>query len=109
VLYSSAFYRDDADELGGAPFEPVLERRARLVQLSPIAAVRAWLRGDFGRGDEDALCTAIRRDPAVALTDDEIVSVFYEVLGEDDFRPTKAEVVLTVLREAVQFRLPERR
>ena len=109
MFYSPAFYRDADDGLGGAEFAPVLERRARLVQLPPLGAVRAWLRGDFGRGDEDALCAAIRRDPGVELTDDEIISVFYEVLGEDDFRPAKAEAVLTLLREAVQFRLPERR
>lgn len=113
MFYSSDFYRDASDDgLGDAPFDPfetVLDRRARLVQMTPITAVRAWLRGDFGLGDEDALCAAIRRDPAVELTDDEIVSVFYEVLGEDDFRPAKAEAVLTLLREAVQFRVPPRR
>ncbi len=104
-----AFYRDTPDDgLADAPFDPfarVLGRRARLLQMPPITAVRAWLRGDFGMGDEDALCIAIRRDPGVELTRDEIVSVFYEVLGEDDFHPSKAEAVLTLLREAAQFRL----
>ena len=113
MFYSYDFYRDAPDDgLADAPFDPfetVLDRQARLVQMAPIAAVRTWLRGGFGPGDEDALCAAIRRDPAVGLTGDEIVSVFYEVLGEDDFRPAKAEAVLTLLREAVQFRVPPRR
>lgn len=82
-------------------------RHARLVQLAPLDAVRAWLTGDWGPGDEPALCAAIRRDPEIALTDDEIVSVFFEVLSEDDFRADKAEAVLTLLRGAAQFRIPE--
>ncbi|HEX8298252.1 MAG TPA: hypothetical protein VF594_03755 [Rubricoccaceae bacterium] len=102
--YSARFY--PAAETAAEPFEATLARRARLVQLTPIGAVRAWLRGDVGRGDEAALCAAIRRDPEVDLTDDEIVAVFYEVLSDADFRPDKAEAVLTLLREAVQFRLP---
>lgn len=84
-----------------------IERHARLVQLSPLDAVRAWLTGDWGPDDEPALCAAIRRDPGVDLDDDEIVSVFSQVLSPDDYRADKAEAVLTLLQGAAQFRLTE--
>ena len=83
-----------------------ITRHARLVQLAPLAAVRAWLTGDWGPGDEPALCTAIRRDAGVDLDDDEMVSVFTQVLTADDYRADKAEAVLTLLRGAAQFRVP---
>ena len=41
--------------------------------LTPIDAVRAWLDGDFGIGDEAAFVAAIRRDTRVSGSDDDII------------------------------------
>jgi hypothetical protein len=41
------------------------KRFENLRSLSPVDAVRAWLDGDFGMGDEPALISAIRRDSRI--------------------------------------------
>ncbi len=101
--HSSSFYRPGTAPPAAA--EAPAARRARLSRFAPEAAVRAWLDGDFGFDDEDVLCDAIRRDPDVTLTDDEIETVFMNVF-ERGARPDEAPAVLTLLREAAQFRMP---
>ena len=54
---------------------PNFGRQARLAQLAPVDAARALLDGDFGIGDEPAICFALRRDPRVTLDDDAILDV----------------------------------
>jgi len=58
------------------------ERFERLRALTPLAAVRAWLDGDFGIGDEPALLAAIRRDPRVTGSDDDITDVICEAIDD---------------------------
>jgi hypothetical protein len=48
------------------------KRFESLSALAPIDAVRAWLDGDFGIGDEPALISAIRKDARISLSDDDI-------------------------------------
>lgn len=71
-------------------FRPNFARQARLSQLSPVEAVRALYEGEFGIGDEPALCFAIRRDPRVSLDDDAILGIYFDVRDEmeDDSVPT---------------------
>ncbi len=60
----------------------------RLWALTPVEAVRAWLQGEFGIGDEPALLEAIRRDSRIKLSDDEITDYICEAwdsgLGPED-------------------------
>jgi hypothetical protein len=58
------------------------ERFERLRALAPIDAVRAWLDGDFGIGDEPALLAAIRRDTRVTASDDDITGTICEAMDE---------------------------
>jgi hypothetical protein len=58
------------------------ERFERLRALAPIEAVRAWLDGDFGIGDEPALIAAIRKDTRVSLSDDDIIGVVGDAMDE---------------------------
>jgi hypothetical protein len=46
-------------------------------------AVQAWLNGEFGIDEEPALIEAIRRDPRVTGSDDEIIDTFCAALDED--------------------------
>ena len=63
--------------------QPQNKRRfERLRALTPIDAVRAWLDGDFGIGDEAALIAAIRRDTRVTLSDDEITDAVCDAMDE---------------------------
>lgn len=45
-------------------------------------AVQAWLNGEFGIDEEPALIEAIRRDPRVTGSDDEIIDTFCAALDE---------------------------
>ena len=45
-------------------------------------AVQAWLNGEFGIDEEPALIEAIRRDPRVIGSDDEIIDTFCAALDE---------------------------
>ena len=56
----------------------------KLQKLSPIEAVKAWLDGDFGFGEEDALIIAIRKDTRVTRSDDEIVDFMADALMEEN-------------------------
>jgi len=58
------------------------ERFDRLRALAPIDAVRAWLDGGFGIGDEPALMAAIRRDARVSLSDDDISDTVRAAMDE---------------------------
>jgi hypothetical protein len=58
------------------------ERFERLRALSPIDAVRAWLAGDFGIGDEPAMIEAIRRDTQVTLSNDAIIDAFFDAIDD---------------------------
>ena len=59
------------------------KRFERLSVLSPVDAVRAWLDGDFGIGDEPALISAIRRDPRIKISDDAIEEVLMNAIDDD--------------------------
>lgn len=54
-----------------------------LRKLTPIAAVKAWLDGDFGIGDEAALIEAIRKDKRITRSDDEIIDFMADALVEE--------------------------
>ncbi len=58
------------------------ERFERLRALAPIDAVRAWLDGDFGMGDEPAMIEAIRKDTRVSLSDDDIIGAVCDAMDE---------------------------
>jgi hypothetical protein len=59
------------------------QRFEKLSALSPVAAVRAWLNGDFGMGDEPALISAIRKDSRIKISDDAIEDVIMDAMGEE--------------------------
>lgn len=59
------------------------ERTDALKKLEPLAAIQAWLDGDFGMDEEPALCAAIRKDSCIELTDAEISDVIIEAMDED--------------------------
>jgi len=58
------------------------ERFERLRSLAPIDVVQAWLDGDFGIDDEPAMISAIRKDPRVSLSDDEIIDAVCDGMDE---------------------------
>ena len=71
---------------GSAPhmtFQPQDRQRfERLRALAPLDAVRAWLDGDFGVGDEPALLAAIRRDSRVSGSDDDITDTICDAMDD---------------------------
>lgn len=75
---------------------PNLERHARLAALSPAEAMRAFVEGDFGLGEESALFHAIRRDPGVTLSDDELFDRLADQMGQGG----DPEALLASLRQA---------
>ena len=95
MLHSSDFFQDADDFPAEAPGRvhrpkrvPDYERIARLVQLSPLDALRTRLLLDFGFGEDGALCFALRQDPAIDLSDDTLFAVIDDVfdteLGNDE-------------------------
>jgi hypothetical protein len=56
------------------------QNKERLRALTPIAAVQAWLDGDFGMDDEPALIFAMRKDPRIVATDDDIMDAMCDVM-----------------------------
>ena len=58
------------------------DRFERLRTLAPVDAMRAWLEGDFGIGDEPALLAAIRRDTRIAGSDDDITDTICDAMDE---------------------------
>jgi hypothetical protein len=59
-------------------------RFERLRALTPLDAVRAFLEGDFGLGDEPAIIEAIQRDSRVSLSDDEVMESLCEAMDEEE-------------------------
>src|SRR6476661_8152673 len=61
----------------------VLQQRFEsLRKLAPREAVQAWLNGEFGIDDEPALIEALRRDPRVIGSDDQIIDTFCNAMVE---------------------------
>ena len=58
------------------------QRFESIRKVAPIDAVQAWLNGEFGIDEEPALIEAIRRDPRVTGSDDEIIDTFCAALDE---------------------------
>ena len=58
------------------------KRFETLSALSPVDAVRAWLDGDFGMGDEPALISAIRKDARIKISDDEIEDAIMDAMDD---------------------------
>jgi hypothetical protein len=56
------------------------KRFESLSALAPVDAVRAWLDGDFGMGDEPALISAIRKDTRISLTDDDLTDAILDAM-----------------------------
>lgn len=55
-------------------------RFENLSALAPVDAVRAWLAGDFGMGEEPALISAIRKDARISLSDDDITDAILDAM-----------------------------
>ena len=53
----------------------------RLEHLDAMAAIKAWLLGDYRRGEERILILAIRRETGLELTDVEIREVMIEAIN----------------------------
>jgi len=58
------------------------ERFESLRALAPVDAVRAWLDGALGIGNEPAMIAAIRKDTRVSLSDDEIIDAVGDAMDE---------------------------
>ena len=58
------------------------ERFEKLRTLSPVAAVQAWLEGDFGIGDEPALIAVIRKDTRVTRSDDDLTDAIRDAMDD---------------------------
>ena len=58
------------------------KRFETLRALAPVDAVRAWLDGDFGIGDEPALISAIRKDSRISLSDDDITDAIMDAMDD---------------------------
>ena len=58
------------------------KRFESLNTLAPVEAVRAWLNGDFGMGDEPALISAIRKDTRISLSDDTIMDIISDAMED---------------------------
>ncbi|HEX4122208.1 MAG TPA: hypothetical protein VH619_16445 [Verrucomicrobiae bacterium] len=59
------------------------KRFEKLSALSPVDAVRAWLDGDFGIGDESALISAIRKDSRITISDEAIEDAIMDAMDEE--------------------------
>lgn len=65
----------------GSFFAPQNQNRFdQLKALSPLAAVQAWLDGDFGIGDEPALIFSIRKDARIGASDDDIFDAMCDAI-----------------------------
>jgi hypothetical protein len=58
------------------------QRFEKLSALLPVDAVRAWLDGDFGMGDEPALISAIRKEPCIKISDAAIEDAVLDAMDE---------------------------
>lgn len=66
----------------------------RLEQLDAMAAIKAWLLGDYRRGEERVLLLAIRRDTGLELTDAEMRDVLVEARNDAACAMTVLEKLL---------------
>ena len=64
-----------------------MNRFEHLRRLSPVEAVKTWLDGDFGIDDEPALIEAIRKDPRIKQTDDQILDFMGDAIMEEGLDP----------------------
>jgi hypothetical protein len=55
----------------------------RLENLDAMSAIKAWLLGDYRRGEERVLILAIRRETGLELTDSEIRDVLIEAVNDN--------------------------
>jgi hypothetical protein len=55
----------------------------RLEHLDAMSAIKAWLLGDYKRGEERVLILAIRRETGLELTDAEIRDVMVEAINDN--------------------------
>ena len=55
----------------------------RLEHLDAMSAIKAWLLGDYKRGEERVLILAIRRETGLELTDAEIRDVLVEAVNDN--------------------------
>jgi len=55
----------------------------RLDHLDAMSAIKAWLLGDYKRGEERVLILAIRRETGLELTDHEIREVLIEAVNDN--------------------------
>ena len=55
----------------------------RLDHLDAMTAIKAWLLGDYRRGEERVLILAIRRETGLELTDREIRDVLIEAVNDN--------------------------
>ena len=69
------------------------ERFEKLRTLSPVAAVQAWLEGDFGIGDEPALMVSIRQDARVVISDDAIIDAMCDAIEDGLDAPACLELL----------------
>jgi hypothetical protein len=68
----------------------------RLEQLDALAAIKAWLLGDYRRGEERVLLLAIRRDTGLELTDAEMRNVLAEARNDATCAMTALEKLLAM-------------
>ena len=55
----------------------------RLENLDAMSAIKAWLLGDYKRGEERVLILAIRRETGLELTDSENRDVLIEAVNDN--------------------------
>lgn len=55
----------------------------RLEHIDAMSAIKAWLLGDYKRGEERVLILAIRRETGLELTDSEIRDAMIEAINDN--------------------------
>ena len=80
------------------------QRFESLRKLAPREAVQAWLNGEFGIDDEPALIEALRRDPRVIGSDDQIIDTPTGVRKPTAWRPQ--DIYPRLLRKAAESHAP---
>lgn len=68
----------------------------RLEHLDAMAAIKAWLLGDYRHGEERVLLLAIRRDTGLELTDAEMRDVLVEARNDAACSMTVLEKLLAM-------------
>lgn len=65
------------------PFPRDQARFDHLRSLPPLEAIRAWLNGSFGFGDDPAMIEAILKDPRIDLSAPEISEAMGEAVDDE--------------------------